>query len=70
MITKRSLLIILFSLAILINIQASAIEVSGEVSGHWNVDTVKVTDDIYLESGQTLTVDPGVLIEFQGHYQF
>lgn len=68
--TKKTLLFLLISLAIQINIRASSIEVSGEVSGQWSVDTVKVTGDIYLESGQTLIIDPGVRIEFLGHYQF
>jgi len=49
---------------------ATSIEVSGEVSGQWNVDTVKVTSDIFLPGDQTLTIDPGVRVEFMGHFQF
>jgi len=51
------------------HIQASSIEVSGSVSGHWIVDTVKVMGDISLDFGQSLLIDPGVRVEFKGYFQ-
>jgi len=42
--------------------------VQGEVSGEWNVDTVMVIDNIYINEGETLIIHAGTLILFQGHY--
>ena len=37
---------------------------------HWkDVDTVKVLGDIFIEFMKTLTIDPGIVVEFQGHYK-
>ncbi|MCK4312209.1 MAG: choice-of-anchor D domain-containing protein, partial [Candidatus Cloacimonetes bacterium] len=50
----------------------SSMEVSGTISTDTNwsgVDTVKVVGDIYVEDGITLTIDPGIYVEFQGHYK-
>ena len=43
------------------------------VSGHITEDTnwqetIKVDGDIYIDDGYTLTIDPGITVEFQGHY--
>jgi hypothetical protein len=48
---------------------ATNIIVSGNVSGTWNVDTVKVIGDITVPSNSVLIIDPGVLVEFYGHYK-
>jgi len=34
------------------------------------VDTVFVTDDIMVASGQVLNISPGTLVQFNGHYRF
>ncbi|MCB2212490.1 T9SS type A sorting domain-containing protein [bacterium] len=33
-------------------------------------DTIKVVDDVTVAEGVTLTIEPGVVVEFQGPYQF
>jgi len=49
---------------------ASILQVSGEVSGSWDVDTVQVTDDILVPNNSFLTIDPGTKIFFDGHFVF
>jgi hypothetical protein len=46
------------------------IYVSGSISSDttWNADTVKVIGDVIVEDGVTLTVEPGVVVEFQDFY--
>jgi hypothetical protein len=34
----------------------------------WDADTVRVTDDVLVADGVTLTIPPGVRVEFQGYY--
>jgi hypothetical protein len=64
--------LLLFLSALLFYTQSfsSHIIVSGNVSGSWNVDTVFVTDNLEVSSGQILNISPGTLIQFQGHYRF
>jgi predicted outer membrane repeat protein len=50
--------------------QSSSITVNGYVSGLWDVDTVRVTDDIAVAEGDSLIILPGVLVEFRGSYSF
>ena len=38
------------------------------VSTTWSDDTMLVVGDITINDGVTLTINPGLLIEFQGHY--
>ena len=46
-----------------------------EVSGHitedttWDADTIKVVGDIFVDDAVTLTINPGVYVEFQGYYK-
>jgi parallel beta-helix repeat protein len=47
---------------------SSQITVTGEVSGVWSTDTVSVTGDLYVLSGQTLTIQPGVEVLFTGPF--
>ncbi len=47
-----------------------SIEVSGVVSGIWNVDTVNVIGDIELREVENLTIEPGVLVLYQGEFSF
>jgi predicted outer membrane repeat protein len=65
---NRLLLSVFFLLCFSAGLFASKIEVSGTVSGTWSVDTVLVTGEILIPSGETLVIEPGVLVEFQGHY--
>ena len=51
---------------------AQPINVKGNVSGKWakTNSPVKVTGDILVPEGETLTVDAGVVVEFQGNFEF
>jgi predicted outer membrane repeat protein len=49
---------------------ADHITVSGEVSGTWSTDTVMVTGDINIPDGETLLINPGTRVQFQGSYVF
>jgi len=51
-------------------IQADSISVSGLVSGTWDADTVRVINNIELHEAESLSIFPGVLVEFQGEYYF
>ncbi|TKJ42553.1 hypothetical protein CEE37_02365 [candidate division LCP-89 bacterium B3_LCP] len=68
---KRSLsilaLIILFSFSITF---AETITVSGDVSGTWSADTVLVVGEVRVPQEQTLTIEPGVKVMFQGFFEF
>lgn len=44
--------------------------VYGEVSGTWQADTIMVVDHIYVADGNSLTINPGVVVLFDGHYRF
>ncbi len=49
---------------------AQATDVSGPVSGVWSPsgNPYNVVGEIRLLAGQTLTIQPGVQVIFQGHY--
>jgi predicted outer membrane repeat protein len=64
------LLLILFTLATYKISNADNIIVSGNVSGNWDVDTVNVIGDINISQGQSLLIQPGVLVQFQGSFNF
>ncbi len=49
---------------------AQTIEVSGIVSGIWDVDTVKVVGDIEVREALSLNISPGVQVIFEGEYFF
>lgn len=67
---KNILLVALIALLISFNliIKAQTIEVSGIVSGIWDIDTVKVVDNIQVREVETLLIFPGVHVIFQGEY--
>ena len=46
-------------------------EVSGNQSGTWNLDgsPFLVTGEVTIPTGETLTIEPGVTVNFQGHYK-
>lgn len=66
---KLIFLVIVF-IAISLTTQASTIEVSGEVNGTWDVDTVMVLDNLIVPNNSTLIINPGVKVIFSGHYLF
>lgn len=49
---------------------ADHIIVSGDVAGEWNTDTVLVTGDLTVPDGETLLIQPGTIVEFQGSFAF
>jgi parallel beta-helix repeat protein/predicted outer membrane repeat protein len=51
-----------------INSSASSIEVSGMVSGTWDVDTVNVIGNIEIPENDGLYIDEGVTVLFHGAY--
>lgn len=70
---KRTLsqLIIVFIFLSSVGItHAQTVEVSGIVSGTWDVDTVKVVGDIEVREAVSLNILPGVNVIFMGEYFF
>jgi predicted outer membrane repeat protein len=65
---KTALIALFCQFILTFHLLASQISVSGNVSGVWDVDTVFVTDNIVIPNGSTLSIVPGSLILFQGHY--
>jgi hypothetical protein len=59
-------------LVLLTPLASAQTDVSGTQSGLWTAagSPYRVTGQVTVPSGQTLTVDPGVEVNFQGHYQF
>jgi len=54
---------------LLFPLTADAVE--GDVWGTWTgPDTVYVTGEIRVPPGSTLVIEPGVVVNFQGHYKF
>jgi PKD repeat protein len=54
-------------------LSGTIMEVSGNLAGnqHWTPNfQYRVTDDLTLNSGDTLTIDPGVNVLFMGEYEF
>lgn len=67
---KQMRIIFLFSFFLIVAVSANAsiIKVSGDVSGTWDADTVQVIDDLQVASSQTLIINPGVKVIFDGYY--
>ena len=66
---KVSLLVLLVFVGVgLLN--AQTVIPGGDVIGSWALDSSPylVEGDITVPNGETLTIDPGVLVEFQGHF--
>ncbi|MCD4745396.1 MAG: choice-of-anchor D domain-containing protein [Bacteroidales bacterium] len=69
---KKNVLLIVIALLPFFGLYASSISVLDTISANttWTgVDTVKVVGDIYVNNGITLTIAPGIFVEFQGHYK-
>jgi len=68
---KKLLLSVVAAFFIVFQTSATSISVSGNISSNttWSgVDTVKVTGDVTVDQGYTLTIEAGIVVEFQGHY--
>lgn len=57
-----------FYFLLLFGSRASQIQVSGSVSGVWDVDTVLVVNNLSINNAETLQINSGVLVLFDGHY--
>ena len=53
------------------NLFGANINVSGTIASNttWSADTVKVTADLTIANSVILTINPGVYVQFQGHYK-
>jgi len=70
---NKKLLSLFFLLCLIFTpkfILATSIEVSGGVSGNWNVDTVNVVGDIEIVQSEILSINEGVTVLFQGPFFF
>ncbi|MCD4817742.1 MAG: hypothetical protein K8S23_03510 [Candidatus Cloacimonetes bacterium] len=62
------LLVIILMLLLTASLFATNFEISGHINTNttWTgVDTVKVTNNIFVDNSITLTIDPGIFVEFQ-----
>lgn len=59
-----------FFLMLTVSANATILQVSGDVSGNWDADTVWVTDHLLVPNNQILTINSGVKVIFDGHYIF
>ena len=67
MIRKYILLVVIL---LTTNLSFATIEKGGMISTDetWSEDTIKITANIYIPNGVTIDINPGVYVEFQGHY--
>jgi parallel beta-helix repeat protein len=61
-------LLVVFCLMLSQAASASLITVSGNASGIWSADTIQVVGEVVVPVGQTLTIQPGVEVQFTGLY--
>jgi predicted outer membrane repeat protein len=66
----RHSLLAYFILLLTVSVNASSIQVSGNVSGNWDTDTVQVVGNLFVPSNQSLVIHPGVKVIFDGYYYF
>jgi len=68
----RVLVVFIALAVVLLPLTANATDVWGDQSGTWTRDNspYNVIGQIQVPSGQALTIEPGVLVIFQGHYKF
>ncbi|GEM_PF-706225 len=66
------LLITIALIAAIIPSLAYGTEISGDVFGVWNTEgnPYDIVGDITVPAGSTLTIDPGVIVNFKGFYKF
>ena len=65
----QNVLFIFLFLASYLSAKSTTISVSGNVSGQWSVDTVRVAGNIEIPFGQNLTIFPGCKVFFDGYYK-
>lgn len=63
-------LLVITGLACSLVAKADLIQVCGDVSGTWNVDTVIAVCDIQIPPYDTLEISPGTVVLFQGYFKF
>ena len=61
---KKNFLFLLLFIPLLV--QAQTIEVSGLQSGTWDADTIRVTDNVFVQ--ESLNIMPGTTVLFDGFY--
>ena len=63
--------LILPALCINLQLQAQTSIPAGNVSGTWTLagSPYQINGEITIPNASTLTIEPGVLVEFQGHYK-
>ena len=68
----KKLICVIFPLINWILLFSQTIIPAGDVSGNWLINNAPylIEGEITISDGETLTIDPGVVIEFQGHYKF
>jgi len=68
----RVLLTVLVTAVVLFPLTANAIDVWGDQSGIWTKDNspYNVIGEIRVPPGETLTIEPGVVVNFMGHHKF
>lgn len=68
---RLTTIILLTTLLISTTLSAININVGGTISANtgWNADTVKITSDVIISNGITLTVAPGTYVQAQGQYK-
>ncbi len=68
----RNLILLLLIVAVLFPAVASATDVEGDVWGTWTRENspYNVIGEVRVPPGSTLVIEPGVLVNFQGHYKF
>jgi hypothetical protein len=52
------------------HVHADNITVQGEISGQWVYDTVFIAGDVTVPTGEYVMIHPGVLVVFQGVFEF
>ncbi len=69
--TAINLIFLFVSIIQFTNAFSISIEKSGTISidETWSADTISVIADIVVSNGVTLTIDPGVVVQFQDHYK-
>jgi hypothetical protein len=68
----RALMMFLAAAVVLFPLTASAIDVSGDQWGTWTRDNspYNVVGEIRVPPESTLIIEPGIVVNFQGHYKF
>ncbi|MBI5540579.1 MAG: right-handed parallel beta-helix repeat-containing protein [Bacteroidia bacterium] len=67
----KNIKLLVLMLCIYINTNSQTIILGGNVSGNWPISgsPYLIHDNITIPNGSTLTISPGVIVEFQGHYK-